>query len=519
MPRIAGKPSALGRRASRTPLSLHHKESDMRIAHLMPLRVAAGVGAAAFAAVVVLGCATPSVDGEATIARANQAMGASDLKSIRYTAEGTGYTFGQAFVPGAAWPKITVHSQARSINYDTGSMREEITISRAEPTGGGGYPLQGQQRNDQFVSGALAWNETPAGPQPGPRFVGDRMHQLWITPHGVLKAAQRNKATARARSDGTTALTFSEPGRFEATAIVGADGLVQRIDSRAPDAVLGEVDVITRYSNYHDVAGVKFPGRIEQSMAGAAVLDVQVRDVEPNAAVDIVAPDALRNFTERVATEKIAEGVWFVGGGSHNSVAIEMKDHLVLVETPLNDGRSVPVIDAVKALAPGKPLRYVINSHQHFDHAGGLRTAAAEGATIVTQAANVPYLERALATPNRIAPDRLAASGKRATFMAVGDRAQLSDGARTIDIHRITDSVHNDSFLMVHLPAEKILIEADAYTPLPPNTAPPAMPNANNVNLIANIERLRLSVERIAPLHGRVVPVGELYATARMTPR
>ena len=76
----------------------------------------------------------------------------------------------------------------------------------------------------------------------------------------------------------------------------------------------------------------------------------------------------------------------------------------------------------------------MINSHQHFDHAGGLRTAAAEGATIVTQAANVPYLERVLATPNRIAPDRLAASGRRASFMAVGDRAQLSDGTRTIDI-------------------------------------------------------------------------------------
>lgn len=490
----------------------------MRIAALNPLRAAAGAGVAAFiAALVVVGCATPSVDGAAAVARASQAMGGDNLKSIRYTAEGTGYTFGQAFVPTSAWPKITVHALARSINYDTGSMREEITLARAEPTGGGGYPLQGQQRNDQFVSGGYAWNQTPAGPQPGPRFVADRVHQLWITPHGVLKAAQRNKASAQARGDGSTALTFSEPGRFTATVIIGADGLVQRVDSRAPDPVLGEVDVVTRYSSYRDVGGVKFPGRIEQGMAGAAVLDVQVRDVEPNAAVDIVAPELLRNFTERVATEKIADGVWFVGGGSHNSVAIEMKEHLVLVETPLGDGRSVPVIEAVKALAPGKPIRYVINSHQHFDHAGGLRTAVADGATIVTQTANVPYLERALATPNRIAPDRLAASGRRANFMAVGDRAQLSDGTRTIDIHRITDSVHNDSFLMVHLPVEKILIEADAYTPLAPNAAPPAAPNANNVNLIANIERLKLHVDRIAPLHGRVVPVAELYATARAT--
>ena len=71
---------------------------------------------------------------------------------------------------------------------------------------------------------------------------------------------------------------------------------------------------------------------------------------------------------------------------------------------------------------------------------------------------------------------------------------------------------------MVHLPAEKVLIEADAYTPLAPNATPPAAPNANNVNLIANIERLKLNVERIAPLHGRVVPVADLYTTASKAP-
>jgi glyoxylase-like metal-dependent hydrolase (beta-lactamase superfamily II) len=475
-------------------------------------------GAIALCLGLLAACATPGVDADAVLQRANQAMGGGNLKSIRYIADGTGYTFGQAFVPGMPWPKITVHAQARSINYDTGSMREDITISRAEPQGGGGYPLQGQQRNDQFVSGTLAWNQGPAGPLPGPRFVTDRVHQLWITPHGVLKAAQRNKARATARGDGTTALTFSEPGRFDATVIVGTDSLVQRVESRAPDAVLGEVDVVTRYSNYRDVGGVKFPVRIEQSMAGHAVLDVTVRQIETNAAVDIVAPDPVRSFTERVATEKLADGVWFVAGGSHNSVAIEMRDHLVLVEAPLGDFRMAPVIDAVKALAPGKPIRYVVNSHHHFDHSGGLRAAVAEGATVVTQAGNVAYFERAIATPSRIAPDRLAQSGRKASFMAVGEKATLSDGARTIEIHRITDSVHNDTFLMVYLPKEKILIEADAYTPSAPNAQPPAVPNAYNVNLIANIERLKLAVDRIAPLHGRVVPLAELYTTARATP-
>jgi glyoxylase-like metal-dependent hydrolase (beta-lactamase superfamily II) len=472
-------------------------------------------------AVAIVACATPDLDGSAAIRRASQTMGGEQLKTLRYSADGTGYTFGQAFVPGMPWPKITVHAMTRSVNYDTASMRDEITLSRAEPRGGGGYPLQGEQRNDQYLSGAAAWNQTAAGPQPGAGFAAGREHQLWITPHGVLKAAARNNAAAQTRNEGgaaVTALKFREPGRFDAIVVIGADGLVQRVESRAPDPVLGEVDVVTRYSNYRDFGAIKFPGRIEQSIAGSPVLDLTVRDVQPNAAVDIAVPDAVRSAAQRVTTEKLADGVWHVAGGSHNSVAIEMRDHFVLVEAPLNDSRTTPVIDAVKALAPGKPIRYVVNSHPHFDHSGGLRAAVAEGATVVTQAANVPYFERAFATPNRIAPDRLAQSGRRATFLAVNDRATLSDGVRTIDIHRIADSVHNDTFLMVHLPKEKILIEADAYTPLAPGAQPPATPNANNVNLIGNIERLKLQVERIAPLHGRVVPLADLYTTASRTP-
>ena len=116
------------------------------------------------------------------------------------------------------------------------------------------------------------------------------MHQLWITPHGALKAAARNNADAQTRNEGgaaVTALKFREPGRFDAIVIVGADGLVQRVESRAPDAVLGEVDVVTRYSDYRDFGGVKFPSRIQQSMAGFPVLDLTVRDVQPNAAADI----------------------------------------------------------------------------------------------------------------------------------------------------------------------------------------------------------------------------------------
>lgn len=464
--------------------------------------------------------AASGLEAAGVLKRASDAMGATDLNSIRYAGEGIGYTFGQAFKPGTPWPKINVHSQIRTINYDTATMREEITLSRAEPKGGGGYPLVAQQRNDQFVSGDYAWNQAANTPAPAPRSVADRVHQLWITPHGVIKAAIRNNATLQWRTQNgksLAAVSFTQPGRFVATAFINEDYLVEQIESRLSDPVLGETTAVTRYSGYRDFGGVKFPTRVQQSQGGFPVLDVTIKEVQPNAPADIQLPDAVRNATERVTADKVADGVWFVAGGSHNSVAIEMKDHLVLVETPLNDGRSGPVIEQVRKLAPGKPIRYVINSHAHFDHSGGLRTAVAEGATIITQAGNKAYFERAFAVQNKINPDRFAKSGKKPRFRTVNNKLELDDGTRSLVIHRITGNNHNDAFLMVYLPREKLLIEADLFTPGPPNSPPPAAPNANNVTLVQNIERLKLSVDRILPLHGRVAPLAELYAGAKAT--
>ena len=337
----------------------------------------------------------------------------------------------------------------------------------------------------------------------------------------MINAALRNNATVQwLTKDGKSlaAVSFTEPGKFAATAFINDDYLVERVDSRAPDPVLGEVSATTIYSNYRDYGGVKFPGRIQQSQGGHPTLDLTVKEVQPNAAADIQVPENVRAAAERVTAEKVADGVWYVAGGSHHSVAIEMKDHLILVEAPLNDARTGPVLAEVKKLAPGKPIRYVINSHNHFDHSGGLRAAVAEGATVIVQAESKSYFERAFATQGKIAPDLLTKSGKKATVRPVNDTMTLSDGTRTVELRRITGGVHTETFLMVYLPKERLLIEADAYTPIAPGAKPPATPNANNVNLIENIERQKLAVDRILPLHGRIVPLADLYTTAGRTP-
>jgi glyoxylase-like metal-dependent hydrolase (beta-lactamase superfamily II) len=461
----------------------------------------------------------PFVSASETLQKAERAMGATGVKTLRYAAAGTGGIFGQAHLPNTAWPKVNVSNFTRLHDYDNAALRQEQAISRAEAKGGGAVPLMGlgEQRSVSMLVGASAWNVVGTNSVASPVALDQRIHDLWTSPHGIIKAALKSNATAANKNlDGQnyTAVSFTQPGRFIATAYINAQGLVDRVESRVPNHVMGDIDVVTQYSDYKDYSGVKFPSRIRQSQGGAAVLDVQVSEVQVNIPVDISVPEPVRIAAERAVAEKAAEGVWFVAGGSHNSVAIEMKDFVMLVEGPLYDGRTAAVLAEVKRVIPGKPIRYVINSHHHFDHAGGLRAAVADGATVIASATAKPFYERVLANPNRINPDLLAKSGAPVRVEGVEGKRVYTDGNRTVEVHLISDSVHAEGFVMVYLPKEKLLIEADAYTPLPPNTAPPATPNANHVNLINNIEVLRLSVDRILPLHGRMVPLSELYNTA-----
>jgi glyoxylase-like metal-dependent hydrolase (beta-lactamase superfamily II) len=207
----------------------------------------------------------------------------------------------------------------------------------------------------------------------------------------------------------------------------------------------------------------------------------------------------------------VADGVWYLTGGTHHSVVIEMKDYLIVVEGPLNDERALAVIAEARSLAPAKPIRYVVNTHHHFDHSGGLRAFAGEGITVITHEVNRAYFERALAAPATLRPDHMTKSGRKPVVEGVRDRRVLTDGARTVEIHHIAGNTHDDGLLMVYLPRERLLSEADAFTPPPANTPPPLPPSPFTVNLADNVKRLGLAVDRVLPLHGRIVPIADLH--------
>jgi hypothetical protein len=115
-------------------------------------------------------------------------------------------------------------------------------------------------------------------------------------------------------------------------------------------------------------------------------------------------------------------------------------------------------------------------------------------------------------------PDKLAKSGKKATVESVNDKLVLQDATRTLEIHHIAGNPHADGLILAYLPKEKLLMEADAYTPAPPNTPPPAQPNPFSVNLHDNIGQLKLQVDQILPLHGRIVTLAELLSAIGKTP-
>jgi glyoxylase-like metal-dependent hydrolase (beta-lactamase superfamily II) len=455
-------------------------------------------------------------DSGAALEAVAKALGATSLKSIEIQGSGVTFQVGQSYAPGMPWPQFNVRSFTRVVNYETASLRDEILRTRAlEPPRGGGPYIRGEHKQVFVVSGDHAWNVMGEAAVTAPIMLADRQFQFWSTPHGVIKAATGGNATMQGRT-----IAFAVPGRFKATAVLDTANLIERVEATVAHPVLGDMVVMVSYADYRDFGGVKFPTKIRQSHGGFPALDITVTDVRPNVAVDIHVPDSVRQATNpytRVASQKAADGVWYVTGGSHHSVVIEMKDHVIVVEGPLNDERALAVIAETRALVPNKPIKYLVVSHHHFDHAGGVRAFAGEGVTLVTHDLGRPFFERVIAAPATVRPDYLAKSGRKAGVEGVRDRRVLSDGTRTVEIRHIVGNLHADDMLMVYLPKEKFLIEADAYTPPAPNVAPMSPPSPFNVNLVENITKQGLAVDQILPLHGRMVPLAELQKAAGHT--
>jgi glyoxylase-like metal-dependent hydrolase (beta-lactamase superfamily II) len=480
-------------------------------------------------------------DARATLQAAVRAMGTDTLKCITYSGTG-GYVgiVGQHFSPADDWPKVELASFSRIINYDAKTMREEQTRRQGNypARGGGGIPIQGEQRLVSLVSGNSAWDLQGTNVNPQPALGDVRQLEIWLDPHGFLKGAMVAKDLVgfeRYESDERRNILAYTIGKFRIQGSIDPQtNRVVRIQTFVPTPMLGDTSEEKTYGNYKQFGTVWFPTNFhhhsnwdheERPQGFYGVRDgghnsfgITISNVQPNACGDAISvPAAVQNAAippVRVESQKLADGVYHLAGGTHNSVAVEFSDFVTVVEAPLNEARSLAVIAEVKRLIPNKRIKYVVSTHHHFDHAGGLRTYVHEGAHPIAHREIVPYYYYAVMdlAPRTLEPDRLSLYPPdefQETFVleqVSGDKYTISDGKRVMDLHVVEGNPHALGMLMAYLPAERILIEADLFNPPAPNTPPPAMPSAAAMSLYNNVQRLKLPVDRIAPLHGRVVP-------------
>jgi glyoxylase-like metal-dependent hydrolase (beta-lactamase superfamily II) len=211
-----------------------------------------------------------------------------------------------------------------------------------------------------------------------------------------------------------------------------------------------------------------------------------------------------------VVAEEMAPGIWLLGGQSHHSALVEFSDHLVLIEAPQSEARTLGAIAKARELRPDKPLTTLVTTHHHFDHTAGVRAAIAEGLKVISHAGNSGFFEEMAKRPHTITPDALAKNPHAVTVESVDAERVFKDDAMEMVLYHVAGNPHSDTMLMVYFPRERLVVEVDAYSP-------GAAVNPYAANLLENITKRKLRVDRIVPLHGAVAPFGELVKAAGTT--
>jgi len=439
------------------------------------------------AVALVFGLATGAAAQNATavLAAASKAMGADSLNAITYSGTARNGAFGQSKAIGDPMGPVNVTQvtqYTRTLTFaapgDQAAIVSRATGPTQPPTVPGVPPPQAGVFNQNVTAAQLGNNFTQA-------------LNVWTTPWGFLKGAAANNATVR-QQGGQQIVTFSPANlkspsgqSYVVSGYIDGQNRVTKVETRVEHAVVGDLPVEFEYSNYQALNGVQVPGRIVQKQAGLTTFEATITAATPNppnlaelltvppppgraggagapaaAPAPAPAPQAAANAGPPV--DKLGEGVFRIGG-NYTSLAIDMGDHILVVESGQSDARGQAVMAAAKQAIPGKPVRFVVNSHPHFDHASGLQASVAEGATILTHRNNEQVLERLLSGPRTLTGDSLSKVTTRRTdvVQGVGDRdVRRGTNNKVVELHHVPNE-HSDGMLIVFLPAEKVLWSAD----------------------------------------------------------
>lgn len=304
------------------------------------------------------------------------------------------------------------------------------------------------------------------------------------------------------------------------------------------------------YSDWRDVVGVKIPMHRRYELNGRVVQEVQLTEARINPPLDAAnfqVPEALRADAAPPATgnvpyqwvirrqfigiyldsentsydtrasqglrfNELAPGVFHVVGGTHNSLLVEMSDHLVVVDAPISDAQSLWVLNEAQRRFPGKPVRWLILTHHHMDHAGGLRAYLAQGATLVVGQGAREHFRRVLASPMERDPDMKPADFSQVPIMEVPDSHLISDArGRQVIVYAVQNNPHAQGMLIAYLPEARLGFVSDLWTPGVPL---PDKPNAALMSVVNTVDRAHLDPLRFAGGHGGVADYAPLAKLA-----
>ncbi|MGI8835991.1 MAG: MBL fold metallo-hydrolase [Pyrinomonadaceae bacterium] len=291
------------------------------------------------------------------------------------------------------------------------------------------------------------------------------------------------------------------------------------------DPVTGDSEIAQAYSGYRTVGKLKLPsGRVLYN-SGGVIQETEYTDMQintrpadsvfqgPSDFAKLAAPPAT---PPPPAVSKIAEDVYLLeglAGGTHNVLFVAFNDHVLGVEAPeqiLYNNNSVQALAKIKETVPGKPIKYLVLTHHHSDHAGGFREYVAEGTTIVTTAETKSFLEKAAATESSLLPK--LSTGQKLTVETVANKKRVfQDDKHVVELYDIGPNPHAKEILVAYLPKEKILFQADLFNAAANGTFPIAQDPT--ISFSEKLQQLGLTVEKIYGVHGRFATPEELRTT------
>jgi hypothetical protein len=205
------------------------------------------------------------------------------------TIQFSGVGYGRVPTTGNDWTRFEISEMTVGMSYFIPAMRWDMLV--VNPNGA-------DERLIHVVAGDRAWNESlpGIGAVPAPGEVTSRLRQIWLTPHGLIRAAvdaysedPSSVRTAIQAGKHTVSVTINGS---TVTATLDIDNRLERVEMMIEHAVLGETTLTSNYDDYVDwpILDVYFPSHITHRLNNEISLDLTVTSFYQNPYVVFPVP-------------------------------------------------------------------------------------------------------------------------------------------------------------------------------------------------------------------------------------